>query len=190
MPASPPLLFRGWIFISSASIYSPFVGVYIYADTTKMPLPLLTNCYSAATNNPTAANNLVLTPQNSIRSPCKHIATFSVCVHSEVFLTGQRHPFFTPLTHHTPTFDLRSVFSPNLSHHFRKSILPFLSHNGYTSVFWYPTILSHFSIPFLLDIAWILLPIPQNCCKIAHFSNDKLGTNIVRNIPHKLYINI
>ncbi|WP_424785548.1 hypothetical protein [Prevotella pallens] len=87
------------------------------------------------TNNHYTANNLMRTIQNSIRSPCKHIATFSVCVHSEVFLTGQRHPFFTPLTHHTPTFDLRSVFSPNLSHHFRKSILPFLSHNGYTSVF-------------------------------------------------------
>ena len=90
------------------------------------------------TNNHYTANNLMLTIQNSIRSPCKHIATFSVCVHSEVFLTRQRHPFFTPLTHHTPTFDLRSVFSPNLSHHFCKSILPFLSHNGYTSVFWYP----------------------------------------------------
>lgn len=36
------------------------------------------------------------TIQNSIHSPCKHIATFSVCEHSEVFLTGQRHPFFTP----------------------------------------------------------------------------------------------
>lgn len=161
-------MFRGWIFISSASINFAFVGVYIYAGTANLPIQLITACYSAAnkqplhcqqpaiqmlTNNHCTANNLMRTIQNSIRSPCKHIATFSVCVHSEVFLTGQRHPFFTPLTHHTPTFDLRSVFSPNLSHHFCKSILPFLSHNGYISVFWYPTILSHFSIPFLLNIA-------------------------------------
>lgn len=50
--ASPPLMFRGWIFISSASINSPFVGVYIYAGTAKLPLLLLTTCYSATNKQP------------------------------------------------------------------------------------------------------------------------------------------
>ena len=50
--ASPPLLFRGWIFLASVSIYFPFVGVYIYADTANLPLLLLTDCYSADNKQP------------------------------------------------------------------------------------------------------------------------------------------
>ena len=50
--ASPPLMFRGWIFISSASIYSPFVGVYIYVGTANLPIQLLTTCYSDANKQP------------------------------------------------------------------------------------------------------------------------------------------
>lgn len=50
--ASPPLMFRGWIFISSASINFTFVGVYIYADTANLPIQLLTDCYSDANKQP------------------------------------------------------------------------------------------------------------------------------------------
>lgn len=50
--ASPPLMFRGWIFISSASINPTFVGVNIYAGTAKLPLQLITACYSADNKHP------------------------------------------------------------------------------------------------------------------------------------------
>lgn len=50
--ASPPLMFRGWIFISSASINFTFVGVYIYAGTANLPIQLLTSCYSDANKQP------------------------------------------------------------------------------------------------------------------------------------------
>lgn len=50
--ASPPLMFRGWIFISSASINFTFVGVYIYAGTANLPIQLLTACYSDANKQP------------------------------------------------------------------------------------------------------------------------------------------
>lgn len=50
--ASPPLMFRGWIFISSASINFSFVGVYIYAGTANLPIQLLTDCYSADNKQP------------------------------------------------------------------------------------------------------------------------------------------
>ena len=50
--ASLPLMFRGWIFISSASINFTFVGVYIYAGTANLPIQLLTDCYSADNKQP------------------------------------------------------------------------------------------------------------------------------------------
>lgn len=50
--SSPPLMFRGWIFISSASINFTFVGVYIYAGTANLPIQLLTACYSDDNKQP------------------------------------------------------------------------------------------------------------------------------------------
>ena len=50
--ASPPLMFRGWIFISFASINFTFVGVYIYAGTANLPIQLLTACYSDDNKQP------------------------------------------------------------------------------------------------------------------------------------------
>ena len=50
--ASPPLMFRGWVFISSASINFTFVGVYIYAGTANLPIQLLTAYYSDVNKQP------------------------------------------------------------------------------------------------------------------------------------------